>query len=271
MARDWCPLGRGVHSLAAPDWLSAAWAGLLVGGDNASLGGLAAAHLSGWLPEPPRRITVWSHGHPSPWEIDGRRVTFRRGVRGRRGRIPRTLPEETLLDAADECSPDSVLHLMARAFTHRHTTPQRVAELLQRRSRQRHRSEISQACEHGMAGVESILEWRYLTRIEQAHGLPPASRQVWLSGSDRCDVFYEDYGVIVELDGRLGHEESFRDHRRDNRNALQHDALTLRYGSRDIFYVPCPIAEEVAAVLRRRGWRGEFRLCRNCPGRRPSR
>jgi hypothetical protein len=46
--------------------------------------------------------------------------------------------------------------------------------------------------------------------------------------------------VIVELDGRVGHEGvgQFRDMDRDNRHALV-DALTLRYGSYDLTARPC--------------------------------
>lgn len=264
MSKDWHRFGRGVYCLSTPTWLSAAWAGLLVGGDGAATGGLAAAHLYGWVPREPAGITVWTDVRTDPWRIDDWQLRFRRGTRATRGHVRRTPPEETLLDAADEGSTDTILHLLTRAFTERHTTPERVLQRMNERSRQRHRQKITQACHQGMEGVESILEWRYLTQIEQAHRLPTASRQVRLIGSSRCDVFYEPNGVIVELDGRLGHLEDFRDHRRDNRNALEYGALTLRYGSQDIFHAPCSIAAEIAQALAGRGWHGSLRTCRSC-------
>lgn len=267
MSKEWGRLGRGVYCLTSPQWPSAAWAGLLVGGDSATVGGLAAAHLYGWSPTAPARITIWTDTRAAPWQIGEWRVIFRRGLRSARGQIRRTSPEETLLDVASECGADATLHLLARALTERHTTPERVIAELRARSRQRHRRDIAEACAHGMAGVESILEWRYLTQVQQAHGLPSATRQARLTGSSRCDVFYEPNGVIVELDGRLGHLEEFRDHRRDNRNAVEHGALTLRYGSQDLFHSPCAIASQVAQVLRLRGWTGSVTTCRTCrPG-----
>lgn len=264
MSRDWIRFGRGVHCLSTPSWLSAVWAGLLLGGDGAVAGGLAAAHLYGWLPTEPARITIWDDIHTTPWRINDWHLRFRRSARPGRGQVRHTPPEDTLLDAADESGTDTTLHLLTRAFTERHTTPARVLRRMGERSRQPHRRVIMDACDHGMEGVESILEWHYLTRIEQAHGLPSASRQVRLVGSNRCDAFYETQGVIVELDGRLGHLEDFRDHRRDNRNALEYGALTLRYGSRDVFHAPCEIAEEVARTLVGRGWRGSMRACATC-------
>ena len=49
MARSglWPPLGRGIfHTVpSAPSWLGLAWAGVLIDGDDARLGGDAVAHL----------------------------------------------------------------------------------------------------------------------------------------------------------------------------------------------------------------------------------
>ncbi|HZA72058.1 MAG TPA: hypothetical protein VE476_04030, partial [Propionibacteriaceae bacterium] len=79
------------------------------------------------------------------------------------------------------------------------------------------------------------------------------------------DVKYDRYGLIVELDGRLGHEAEgrFRDMNPDNRHALR-DELTL----------PSATSMSVADLVR---WRSRsiwpwssaatsepFRRCRNC-------
>lgn len=103
MSKEWSRLGRGVYCLTSPQWPSAAWAGLLVGGDSATVGGLAAAHLYGWSPTAPARITIWTNTRAAPWQIGEWRVIFRRGPRSARGQIRRTSPEETLLDVASEC------------------------------------------------------------------------------------------------------------------------------------------------------------------------
>jgi hypothetical protein len=76
-------------------------------------------------------------------------------------------------------------------------------------------------------------------------------------------VQYERYGFIVELDGRLGHEEEssvLRDHLRDNAAALQGRA-TLRYGWLAVAGCACVVAEQVGAMMRRGGWSGRVRAC----------
>lgn len=60
-------------------------------------------------------------------------------------------------------------------------------------------------------GAYSVLEHRYLTRVERPHGLPTAKRQRTVSTgrtSAYRDVEYLGLSTIVELDGRLGHEET---------------------------------------------------------------
>jgi hypothetical protein len=58
--------------------------------------------------------------------------------------------------------------------------------------------------------------------------------------------------VIVELDGRAGHDGvgQFRDMDRDNRHALV-DAVTLRYGSYDLAARPCGTGAMTSCSLRR--------------------
>ena len=56
-------------------------------------------------------------------------------------------------------------------------------------------------------------------------------------------MLYKEYGLLIELDGRLGHEGvgRFRDMRRDNRATI--DGLaTLRYGFGDVHGIPCEVA-----------------------------
>ena len=59
----------------------------------------------------------------------------------------------------------------------------------------------------------------YLRDVERAHGLSAVFRRQQPSRIHRAvrDVWYSDFGVVVELDGRLGHTElgRFRDMNRD--------------------------------------------------------
>ena len=80
----------------------------------------------------------------------------------------------------------------------------------------------------------SLLEYRYVHRVERPHGLPAARRQVRIrqrTGNKYLDNLYEEYGVCSELDGTAAHpaDEQWRDKRRDNANAVQ-GIVTLRFG-----------------------------------------
>lgn len=114
------------------------------------------------------------------------------------------------------------------------------------------------------AGARSPLEIGYLREVERAHQLPAARRQVGRSGTE-CDVWYREFGVLVELDGRRGHERSgvFRDMRRDN-IATTDGLATLRYGYRDVIGSPCEVAMQVGQVLADHGWTGPFMRCHRC-------
>jgi hypothetical protein len=119
-------------------------------------------------------------------------------------------------------------------------------------------------------GVQSCLEQAYLRRVERAHGLPRARRQV--RAVDGGAVVYRDseyspYAVLVELDGQAGHADAagrWRDMTRDNAAATS-GKLTLRFGYQ-LVSDPCAAAAQVVAALRFRGWPGSPRPCSpTCP------
>ena len=82
------------------------------------------------------------------------------------------------------------------------------------------------------------------------------------SGVVRRDFWYRAYGVVVEVDGRLGHEGPgmWRDRRRD-RSAARDGLVTLRCGAAEIEAAPCELAADVAATLRARGYAGPITAC----------
>ena len=115
-----------------------------------------------------------------------------------------------------------------------------------------------------------MLERGYLRRVERSHGLPRGSRQVreaTVAGVVYRDVVYEEQGIVVELDGRVGHDMS-RDRWRDMQRdlvAAGSGLLTLRIGWWQVERQPCETAAQVAEVLRLRGWPGHAQSCgRGC-------
>lgn len=114
-----------------------------------------------------------------------------------------------------------------------------------------------------------MLEWGYLNRVERAHGLPSASRQVLrrtAGGKQYRDIEYDPFGLVVELDGRLGHdswEAENRDADRDLDDAAA-GKLSIRLRWQQVFGAPCRTAERLEQVLHARGWTGNLRRCRSC-------
>jgi hypothetical protein len=265
----WLPLERSVHLTAPgpPSWRSLAWAGVLLGGAEARLGGPAAAHLHGLVEAPPHQILVlvpaWAVTRDrGPWR-------FRRegdGVRGPSvGAPPRTSVEDTVLDLCGTGSAAQAIGWVTGAVGARRTTAEHLRRTLDHRRRVKHRQLLAELLGDVAQGVESPLELRYLRDVELAHGLPRGERQDRSELPFRRDVVYRAFRLVVELDGRLGHEGAglFRDMRRDNRTALTGE-MTLRYGSVDVLGRPCVVARQVEAALQLRGWAGRLTPCRRC-------
>jgi hypothetical protein len=90
------------------------------------------------------------------------------------------------------------------------------------------------------------MEIRYVRDVERAHGLPTGVRQFSprRDGYQLHDIGYAEQRVLVELDGRLGHEGSdarVRDGIRDRRGATS-GWLTMRTFWRDVAGYPCDLA-----------------------------
>lgn len=186
----------------------------------------------------------------------------------------RTTIERTVLDLLrHKRTADAALGLVADAIRTRRTTAERLRAALLERPCTRWRRVVGAALPDIQQGAESLLELRD-ARIRRAHGLPMGTRQQrrLADGTEYLDVVVEEWGLHVELDGRLGHDrarEIWRDMRRDNRSELQR-LRHLRYGWSDLVDRPCDVAVQQAMVLRQQGWRGPFRRCARCPDRLPA-
>lgn len=117
--------------------------------------------------------------------------------------------------------------------------------------------------EHGTC---SVLEHGYLTRVERPHGLPAPSRQVTRrgpSGQEYRDVEYDEFGFVVELDGRTGHADWDSEGRDGDRDLddLATGRISARVRWAQVFGRECRTAERVGRVLQARGWGGRPTPC----------
>jgi hypothetical protein len=246
-------------------WRQRAWAAVLYAEP-------AALCLGSALPEPDERA-------PIEVAIEGdRRLEPRPGLRIHRMQDleakvrwnlspPRLRPEQAALDLVDRASSElDVVAVLSRVIGGRATTAGLLRATLDGRPRLRRRRWVTRLLDDLELGVCSVLEHAYLVRVERPHGLPRSRRQAPRRPDGRWeyrDAEYEDHGLVVELDGRLGHE-SWADGGVDADRDLDDAAdgrLAVRLRWRQVVGTPCRTAERVARILRHRGWTGRARAC----------
>lgn len=262
--QSWTTLAPGFYCTQEPTWDSWCWAGLLRAGDTGVVSGEAAGYLHGFVKEAPKRIVI-HHRRERALAPMGHDVTvqFRRSERAGRLSPARASVEVALLDMLKEADEQEVIMAVTRALADRFTTGPRVLAELAKRERSPRRGLVERLCEETAKGVESVLEWRFLELVVRAHGLPEPQRQATVVDGTRSDNLWEEFGLVVELDGRLGHEDKFRDMQRDNRAMLK-GYTTLRYGWHDVLNRPCEVAAEILTALQARGWVGVTVSCPGC-------
>ena len=294
-ADRWQPLYRGVYATftGEPSRVAQLWAAVLLGGPGAALSHHSAAEVSGLADRSSaarssaaRSSAARSRAIQTSAAIhvtipEGRRRAAHQGiVFHRSGRIEeaihpvlapaRTRIEETVFDLAQQATTFDDAFAVACAATQRGlTTVSLLAVALAKRKQQRWRHELNEAFGHIADGAHSLLEYRYVRLVEAPHGLPQARRQAKVSTDGRSrylDNLYDDFGLLVELDGQQAHPEHQRWHDLRRINSMTaHGITTLRYGWTDVVSNPCRTATEISAVLRSLGWRGRLRRCkRDC-------
>lgn len=186
---------------------------------------------------------------------------------------PRMRAEFAALRVASQATTEADrIAVLADAVNKRLTTTKALRSALAELPALPHRALLRDLLEDLSSGACSVLEHAYLTRVERAHGLPSAGRQVRRTNGGRTqfrDAEYTEFGVAVELDGRAFHEGISawdRDHERDLDDLVAgREAIRLGYGQ--VMDRACATAGKVAAVLRRRGWTGVLTKCSSeCPG-----
>ena len=247
------------------------WAALLRAGPGAVLSHQTAAERHGLIDEPSPiiSITVPVSRHPAQVKIPG--IVIHRSDAILRTAHPAMLPpctrvEDTVLDLIQAARTfDDAYAWICRAIGRRRTTAERIRLAMDARKRMRWRREIEVALGDAEGGALSVLEYRYVYRVERPHGLPVARRQARIrqgTGNRYLDNLYEGYAVCVEVDGTAAHpaDEQWRDKRRDNANAVS-GLVTLRFGLLDLGDRRCQTASAVATLLGRHGWAGSLRAC----------
>lgn len=270
LAREghWARVSRGVYDsqpgAASPE--KAIWAAALRAGDPCAVGGEAALVLYG-LDRRARRIVIWVTAVRRPRSdvsIAMRRDKIGR-LQRRRGLLPRIRAEDAVIDVAERLGTEDAVALISEAVRRRLVTLRSLRSTVGSRARVRNRK-LLLALLNDLEGIESTLEYVYRRDVERAHGLPRARRQKSASAGTRTDVLYDQYALLVELDGKAGHidfESAFRDLHRDNAHALR-DLVTLRYGSADVRGQPCQVAQQLSEALQARGWLGQLTPCPAC-------
>ena len=271
----WQQLHRGVYALftGQPNREAWLWAAVLRAGPGAALSYQTAAELHGFSTRPTRAVHVTI---PSTRRIEapglivhisGRIATATQANR----EPPRTNVEETVLDLTQSAQTiDDVCGWITSACGKRLTTEEKLRVAVSERKKMRWRTELDDILAAAGDGIHSPLEFRYLRDVERAHGLPESRHQVRVvidGVSAYRDAYYQQYRVVVELDGKLAHtdEERHRDNHRDVVSSAE-GIQTCRYVWRDVYGRPCETAIWQARVLRSRGWQGLPRQCSpGCP------
>jgi len=183
------------------------------------------------------------------------------------GVLPQTLVDDTILDLIDQAETfDEVCALVTRAFGRRLTGEGRLRATAQRRQRLRWRADVDALITEAAYGTHSLLEYRYDRDVERAHGLPRSACQTPYTKLDGSKGFrdrsYQQYGVVVELDGASAHpeEERWTDRERDNHAAMLRKQ-TLRFGWKHVRHQTCDTALLTATVLMNHGWQGPPKPC----------
>ncbi|HEY8306168.1 MAG TPA: hypothetical protein VIG79_05765 [Lapillicoccus sp.] len=267
--RVWEPVHRGVYQTrpGKDDWHTAALAALLAVPGSA-WSHQTAGFVEGLVGTPPLVVDLLVD--------ERRRVATPAGARLHR-RVDadafvdplhwpwRVDVDHTVLDLAAKGSESDAVALLGRAFSRHLTSEAALRPRLAARTRYPHRGLLDDVLADVADGAQSVMEVRFVRDVERAHGLPLGRRQAptLSSGLRLHDVAYDEERVLVELDGRLGHEGPARvgDGIRDRRSATL-GWLTVRAFWVDVAVTPCELAREVGVILGSCGRSGRLRRCR---------
>ncbi|ALG85873.1 hypothetical protein ACH46_17005 [Gordonia phthalatica] len=180
---------------------------------------------------------------------------------------PRMRLEEAALDVAAAGADDlEAIAVLADVVQARTTTADRLIAALDRRMRMPRRKFLRDVLLNVRDGTCSVLEHEYLTKVERAHGLPKGIRQTPTESgrSGFRDVEYPELDWIVELDGRLCHDNARArdlDMERDLDAAAFEKKRSQRLGYGQVFGRACSTAAKLGRIFRDAGWTGHVKRC----------
>ena len=255
---------KGIYAISPTNWQQMIFAGLLLGGPQCVVGGMAAAYYHELIDEPPPFIDCYvgsrnRRTHPAPWR-------FIRGDRQRVGAMPTTSMAQSIVDASCDMDENSIVAMITNS--RRRLAKSELTDALAAMSKHPKRKLLLDIVAEVSDGIESVLEHRYYRDVELAHRLPAASHQSYPTPGPRVDNEYKPYRVIVELDGEAFHKGNVArgDSARDNAHIVS-GFITFRFGWADVTKTPCEVSRQVATALQQRGWTGKPRPCPLCLGR----
>ena len=251
-------------------------AALLRAGPRAALAGLTAARLDGFTgfndkapladrpiyllaPQgykrrpPPFNLTVITHYSQGLTEVD-----VHPARQPRRTRIARSL-----IDAAAWMPTErGTMAVLAAGVEQRLVRAKDLDEVVDRMGALRRRKLIKEAIGDIAGGSHALSELDFTRRVIRAFRLPEPSRQAArrdAKGRRRwTDVLWDDYKVVVEIDGAQHAEDPLQrwdDMERDIDLGLN-GYLTLRFPAWLIRAEPEYVARKILEALRRAGYRG---------------
>lgn len=228
---------------AALDGLTALRAAGLVGID----GPTTVSCPRGAKPRRPTGVIV----HTTAWRYPGDSIT---------AGIPRVRPGAAVIRGALWAPTDRIAALLVVASVQQRLVPaRRLPPELVRIRRHRRRRFVARIVADVLDGARALGELDF-ARLCRTHRLPAPTRQAVRRGPDGrwyLDVYFDRYGVVVEIDG-IQHVEGLapvQDALRQNALAVQGDVV-LRIPLLGLRLAPAQFIAQVEDALRARGWPG---------------
>lgn len=270
--RHWANVGKllgiltGVYSLGRPVTTDEAFwmAATLAGGPNAFLTGTAGAAAWGFGEAPDLIEVIRPTGQSRmmaslsphrPITVRVHRGSLRPGERRHLGPLPLAGPDRVLADLAGQASGHGLRRYFLEAGRTGHLTSQCLDAIRGSARRYRGRSELMRLVDlwvPGKGDLKSLLEAEFrMVCAECSVPVPEANRMI---GRDEVDAVWWDAKLVVELDGRKFHADSFahRDDAGKTRRLRALGFLVLRFTWEEITGSPEAVARTILTELERR-------------------